>query len=151
MSDRMVEGVSQSAPAGEASSGRVCVLRSSIDRKTTRKNLLQPILLFVSNGSDTCGGSVRMVRREIYRHQRTWAAVLQPELRHGSPVHSAGTAGKPAAPFGRAGGMAGETDGGSPGKPGRETGEAGPAGVWENQYVHRVGWTECNHSIPPEA
>ena len=92
-----------------------------------------------------------MVWREIYRHQRAWAAVLQPELRHGSPVHPAGTAWKPADSYGGAGGMAGETDSGSPGKPGGETREASPAGVWENQYAHRVGWAERNHSIPPEA
>ena len=92
-----------------------------------------------------------MVWREIYRHQRAGAAVLQPELRCGGPVHPAATAGKPADPFGRAGGMAGETDGGSPGKPSGETRKTSPAGVWENQYVHGAGWTERNHSIPPEA
>ena len=151
MSDRMVERVSQSAPAGGISSGRVRVLRSSIDRKTTRQNLLQPVLLFVGNGSDTCGRSVRMVRREIHRHQRTRAAVLQSELRYGSPVHAAGTARKPADSYGGAGGMAGETDGGSSGKQGGETREAGPGGVWEDQYVHRAGWAARTHSIPPEA
>ena len=92
-----------------------------------------------------------MVWREIHRHQRTWAAVLRPELRYGSPVHAAGTAWKPADSYGGAGGMAGETDGGSPCKQGGETREASPAGVWENQYAHGAGWAERNYSISPEA
>ena len=53
-----------------------------------------------------------MVWGEVYRHQRTGAAVLQPELCHGGPVYAESPAWEPAYPIRGSGGMAGKANGG---------------------------------------
>ena len=92
-----------------------------------------------------------MVRREIYRHQWTGTAVLQPELCHSGPIHAESAAWQPAHCPSRAGGMAGEAGGSGAGCWSRETGKAGPAGVREYQHVHRIGWADRHCSLPPQA
>ena len=98
--DRVVNGVPQSAPFRRIAGRGMRVLRSTPDGKTEGKNLLQPVLLSFGDGPEACGGNLRMVRGEVYRRQRTRAAVLQPELCHSGPVPPSSTAWKPAHPFG---------------------------------------------------
>ena len=132
--DRMVAGVSQGKPAGSGTTERVPDVHRAAEGVGWK--ILQPVLLSAGNGPNACGGNMRLVRREVYGHQRAGAAVLQPKMRSIEAIHpERGASWEAADQRGQCRGMEGETDTGGTSQQVRETRETGMAGVRDDQYV----------------
>ena len=130
----------------------MCVLWSALNRETTKRKILQPFLLSAGDGSNSCRRNLRVVWEEVYRHQWTGAAVLQPELCHSGPEYSKKTArrAKTLGDEGGGGTLAREADRSGPVQWSRETREVGAVGVRNDQYVHGIGRAAGHYPLPSE-
>lgn len=152
MSDCVVDGVPKSKSVRRTAGQGMCVLWSTLDRETTKRKILQPFLLSAGDGSNACRRNLRVVWEEVYRHQWTGAAVLQPELCHSGPEYSKKTArrAKTLGDEGGGGTLAREADRSGAVQWSRETREVGAAGVRNDQYVHGVGRAAGHYPLPSE-
>lgn len=116
-----MDGVPKSKSVRRTTGQGMCVLWSALNRETTKRKILQPVLLSAGDGSNACRGNLRVVWEEVYGHQWTGAAVLQPELCHSGLVQWS-----------------------------RETREVGAASVRNDQYVHGVGRAAGHYPLPSE-
>lgn len=118
----MVDGIPKSKSIRRTDGQGMCVLWSVSDGETTKWKILQPVLLFAGDRSNACGGNVRVVWREVYRHQWTGTAVLQPELCHSGPEYRKKAVHREQAP----------EDGGGTGSLAEKTNRSG-AGFWRRE------------------
>ena len=123
-------------------------VRHPADGQAPGREILQPVLLSAGDGSEPCGGKVRMVRGNVYGYQRAGAAVLQLAvcgIRAIQPTE--GTTRTAEAQRGQSGGVEGAAGTGGACQPIQKTWEADMAGMRDDEYVHGTGWADGHRAV----